>query len=25
VGDRGAQVFSLLTPDSAVNDHAGKP
>jgi hypothetical protein len=24
VGDRGAQVFSLLTPDSAVSDPAGK-
>jgi len=25
VGDRGAQVFSLLIPDSAVSDLAGKP
>jgi len=25
VGERGAQVFSLLTPDSAISDLAGKP
>ena len=25
VGERGAQVFSLLTPDSAASDLAGKP
>jgi hypothetical protein len=25
VQGRGAKVFSLLAPDSAVSDHAGKP
>ena len=25
VGERGAQVFSLLTHDSAISDHVGKP